>query len=127
MVNALQTLSAVDRILGSGDDENDRFDSDHDSGVATAESKPELKRPSMFKVIVLNDDYTPMEFVVHILESFFGMNREKATQIMLEIHTAGSAVVGIFPKDLAETKSEQVNLYAQENNHPLMSTTEMTD
>lgn len=100
---------------------------DHDSGLATAEAKPELKRPAMFKVIVLNDDYTPMEFVVHILENFFGMNREKATQIMLQIHTAGSAVCGIYPKDLAETKSEQVNLYAQENNHPLMSTTEMTD
>lgn len=81
----------------------------------------------MYKVIILNDDYTPMEFVVHVLESFFGMDREKATQIMLQIHTAGSAVVGIYPKDLAETKSEQVNLYAQENSHPLMSTTEMTD
>lgn len=109
------------------DDDEGAEAPDHDSGVATAEAKPELKRPAMFKVIVLNDDYTPMEFVVHILESFFGMNREKATQIMLQIHTAGSAVVGIYPKDLAETKSEQVNLYAQENNHPLMSTTEMTD
>lgn len=126
MVNALQTRPSSRRIILSGDDDND-FDTVHDSGVATAESKPELKRPAMFKVIILNDDYTPMEFVVHVLESFFAMNREKATQIMLEIHTAGSAVVGIFPKDLAETKSEQVNLYAQENSHPLMSTTEMTD
>ncbi|MEM9623628.1 MAG: ATP-dependent Clp protease adaptor ClpS, partial [Pseudomonadota bacterium] len=71
--------------------------------------------------------YTPMEFVVHILEKFFAMNREKATQIMLTVHTEGAATVGIFTRDIAETKSELVNLYAQENNHPLMSTVEMTD
>jgi ATP-dependent Clp protease adaptor protein ClpS len=81
----------------------------------------------MFKVTLVNDDYTPMEFVVHVLERFFGMNREKATQIMLTVHTAGSAVVGIFPRDIAETKSEQVNQYSQENQHPLVSTVEMTD
>jgi ATP-dependent Clp protease adaptor protein ClpS len=77
--------------------------------------------------LLVNDDYTPMEFVVHVLERFFAMNREKATQIMLTVHTAGSAVVGIFPRDIAETKSEQVNLYSQENQHPLVSTVEMTD
>ena len=81
----------------------------------------------MFKVLLLNDDYTPMEFVVHVLEAFFAMNREKATQLMLTVHTSGSAVVGIYPRDIAETKAEQVNLYAQENQHPLMSTIEMTD
>ena len=110
------------------DDESDHEQQqDHDSGLATAEAKPELKRPPMYKVILLNDDYTPMEFVVHILEKFFGMNREKATQIMLTVHTEGAATVGIFPRDIAETKSELVNLYAQENNHPLLSTVEMTD
>lgn len=98
-----------------------------DSGVAVAPAKPELKRPPRYKVILLNDDYTPMEFVVHILELFFGMNREQATQIMLAVHTQGRAVVGIFPRDIAETKSAQVNQYAQENNHPLLSTVEMTD
>jgi ATP-dependent Clp protease adaptor protein ClpS len=81
----------------------------------------------MYKVLILNDDYTPMEFVVHVLETFFAMNREKATQVMLAVHTMGSAVCGIFPRDLAETKSEQVNEYARENEHPLMSTVEMTD
>jgi ATP-dependent Clp protease adaptor protein ClpS len=96
------------------------------TGVATR-SKPKTKKPSMYKVLMLNDDYTPMEFVVHVLEVFFSMEREKATQIMLAVHTQGSAVVGIFPRDIAETKSEQVNQYAQENNHPLMSTVEMTD
>ena len=75
----------------------------------------------MYKVLLLNDDYTPMEFVVHVLEVFFAMDREKATQVMLAVHTQGSAAVGIFPRDIAETKSEQVNLYAQENHHPLVS------
>ena len=112
------------RNAGEGDNEGEE---DRDVGVATATAKPKLKRPPMYKVILLNDDYTPMEFVVHILEKFFGMNREKATQIMLTVHTQGAATVGIYPRDVAETKSEQVNLYAQENNHPLMSTIEMTD
>ena len=100
---------------------------EHDIGLVSEEAEPELKRPKMYKVMLLNDDYTPMEFVVHILEAFFGMNREKATQIMLVVHTEGAAVVGIFPRDIAETKSEQVNQYAQENSHPLMSTVELAD
>ncbi len=98
-----------------------------DRGVAVAEAKPKLKKPPMYKVILLNDDYTPMEFVIHVLETFFDMNREKATQVMLAVHTQGSAVVGIFPRDIAETKSEQLNQYAQENQHPLVSRVEMTD
>ncbi len=106
---------------------NTEGDDERDAGLATATAKPKLKRPPMYKVILLNDDYTPMEFVVHILEKFFGMDREKATQVMLTVHTQGAATVGIYPRDVAETKSEQVNLYAQENNHPLMSTVEMTD
>ncbi len=109
------------------DEEGGGADRDREGGLATAAAKPALKRPPMYKVVLLNDDYTPMEFVVHILEKFFGMNREKATQIMLTVHTEGAATVGIFPRDIAETKSEQVNLYSQENNHPLMSTVEMTD
>lgn len=100
---------------------------DRDVGVVEAPDKPQLKRPSMYKVMLLNDDYTPMEFVTHVLEAFFDMTREKATQIMLVVHTSGSAVCGIYPKDIAETKSDQVNRYAQENQHPLMSTVEMTD
>ena len=102
-------------------------DMDQDGGLLTETSKPELKRPPMYKVILMNDDYTPMEFVIHILENFFSMEREKATQIMLKVHTEGSAVVGIYPRDIAETKSEQVNQYAQENSHPLLSVIEMTD
>ena len=109
----------------AGDDEPESGEPEGD--VLTAPEEPQLKRPPMYKVLILNDDYTPMEFVVHILESFFVLSREKATQIMLSIHTTGSGVAGIFPRDIAETKSEQVNQYAQENNHPLMSTVEMTD
>lgn len=113
--------------LRAGDGDEPDFGEEHDVGLLTEEAEPELKRPPMYKVILLNDDYTPMEFVVHILEIFFGMNREKATQIMLTVHTEGGAVVGIFPRDIAETKSEQVNQYAQENSHPLMSTVELAD
>ena len=108
-------------------DGDEGTDQDREGGLATVTAKPQLKRPPMYKVILLNDDYTPMEFVVHVLEQFFAMDREKATQIMLTVHTQGSAVVGIFPRDIAETKSEQVNQYAQENQHPLISTVEMTD
>ena len=100
---------------------------ERDSGLATEAAKPQLKRPPLYKVILLNDDYTPMEFVVHVLEVFFAMGREKATQIMLIVHTHGKAVVGTFPRDIAETKSEQVNQYAQENHHPLISTVEIAD
>ena len=112
--------------IHNSDDDSGSVD-DHEGGLATAAAKPKLKRPPMFKILLMNDDFTPMEFVVHILEKFFAMNREKATQIMLTVHTEGAAAVGIFPRDIAETKSEQLNLYAQENNHPLMSTVEMTD
>ena len=74
----------------------------------------------MYKVVILNDDYTPMEFVVHILENFFKMNREKATRIMLHVHTRGKGVCGVFTRDVAETKVAQVNDYARMNNHPLL-------
>ena len=115
---------AAPQVFAQGDDPEDE---EGRTGTVTLEQKPALKRPPMFKVLLLNDDYTPMEFVVHVLERFFRMDYEKAWQIMMAVHTTGSAVVGIFPRDIAETKSEQVNQYAQENNHPLKSTVEMTD
>ena len=87
-------------------------------------ARPELKRPPLFKVILLNDDYTPMEFVVFILEQFFGMGREKATQIMLHVHTRGKGVCGVFTHEIAETKVEQVNACACDHQHPLMCTME---
>lgn len=115
-------MKFVETFVNQHDDDVER-----DVGTTTETAKPELKRPPLYKVILLNDDYTPMEFVVHVLEVFFGMNREKATRIMLTVHTQGSAVVGLYPRDIAETKSEQVNQYAQENQHPLISTVEMAD
>ncbi|NIB41175.1 ATP-dependent Clp protease adapter ClpS [Pseudomaricurvus alkylphenolicus] len=91
-----------------------------DLGVVVQESKPLLKRPPMYKVVLLNDDYTPMEFVVETLEIFFSMNREQATRIMLTVHTQGKAVCGVFTRDIAETKAAQVNQFARENEHPLL-------
>jgi len=97
---------------------------DSDDDLAVQEARPQLKRPPLYKVLLLNDDYTPMEFVVQILESFFGMGREKATQIMLEVHTRGAGVCGVFSRDVAETKVAQVNDYSRENQHPLKCTME---
>jgi ATP-dependent Clp protease adaptor protein ClpS len=95
-----------------------------DDNLALEEAKPKLKRPPMYKVVLINDDYTPMEFVVHILEAFFGMNREKATHIMLNVHTKGKGVCGVYPRDIAETKVAQVNEYSRQNEHPLLCTME---
>ncbi|TVQ91828.1 MAG: ATP-dependent Clp protease adapter ClpS [Chromatiaceae bacterium] len=99
-------------------------DEDHDSGLTLEEAKPALKRPPLFKVLLVNDDYTPMEFVVHVLETFFRMSREKATQVMLHVHTRGVGVCGVYPRDIAETKVVQVNDFARENQHPLLCTME---
>jgi ATP-dependent Clp protease adaptor protein ClpS len=81
----------------------------------TAKTKP----PSMYSVILFNDDYTPMEFVVEVLQRFFSKTREQATQIMLQVHTKGSGICGIYPIDIAETKVNQVMMLAQEQGHPL--------
>ena len=92
--------------------------------MALEEAKPKLKKPPMYKVVLINDDYTPMEFVVHILEAFFGLSRENATHIMLNVHTKGKGVCGVFPRDIAETKVAQVNEYSRQNEHPLLCTME---
>ena len=97
---------------------------ERESGLSVQESKPKLKRPPMYKVLLLNDDYTPMEFVVVVLETFFRMDREKATQIMLHVHTRGVGVCGVFTRDIAETKVSQVNDYSRSHQHPLMCTME---
>lgn len=95
-----------------------------DDGLAVEEAKPKLKRPPLYKVILLNDDFTPMEFVVQILEKFFSMSREKATQIMLHVHTRGKGVCGVFTHEIAETKVTQVNEYSRRHQHPLLCTME---
>jgi ATP-dependent Clp protease adaptor protein ClpS len=96
-------------------DENDKDDT-----LLLERTKPKLKKPPMFKVVILNDDYTPMEFVVHVLEAIFAHNRENATRIMLNVHKAGKGVCGIYSRDIAETKVTQVNSYSRENKHPLL-------
>ncbi len=95
-----------------------------DNGLAVEEAKPKLKRPPLYKVILLNDDFTPMEFVVQVLEQFFGMGREKATQVMLHVHTRGKGVCGVFTHEIAETKVAQVNEYSRRHQHPLLCTME---
>ena len=98
-----------------------------DGDLAVAESKPKLKQPSLYKVLILNDDYTPMEFVVEVLQLFFHMDREKATQIMLAVHTEGRGVCGVYPYDVAETKMAQVNDFSREHDHPLLCDIEAAD
>ena len=95
-----------------------------DGALLTEEAKPKLKRPPMYKVVLVNDDYTPMEFVVHVLERFFAMEREKATRIMLHVHTRGKGICGVYTRDVAETKVTQVNDYSREHQHPLLCTME---
>lgn len=102
-------------------DQRPDADEPHDgSGLAVEEAKPALKAPSMYKVVMFNDDYTPMDFVVEVLESIFNHNRELATKIMLAVHTEGRAVCGVYTRDIAETKAMQVNQYARECQHPLL-------
>lgn len=93
---------------------------DSDGDIAVKQAKPQLKRPPMYKVILLNDDFTPMDFVVEILTEFFHMSQEKATQVMLQVHTKGVGVCGTYTKDVAETKVHIVNDYSREHHHPLM-------
>ncbi|KAA0943479.1 MULTISPECIES: ATP-dependent Clp protease adapter ClpS [unclassified Pseudomonas] len=95
-------------------------DDDGSAGIAVQEAKPALQAPPMYKVVLFNDDYTPMDFVVEILEVFFSLNRELATKVMLAVHTEGRAVCGVFTRDIAETKAMQVNQYARESQHPLL-------
>ena len=92
---------------------------DGGNGLLLEEATPKLKRPPLYKVVLLNDDYTPMEFVVEVLQVFFTLTRERATQIMLKVHTEGRGVCGIFPRDVASTKVEQVTAYSRQHQHPL--------
>ena len=102
---------------------SDKRDNGGDTAVII-ETKPKTKRPPLYKVMVLNDDYTPMEFVVHILERFFGMNSAQAFDIMLTVHKKGLAVVGVFSHEIAETKVTQVMDFARRHEHPLQCTME---
>jgi ATP-dependent Clp protease adaptor protein ClpS len=93
-------------------------------GVAVEAVRPELQRPPLYQVVLLNDDYTPMDFVVVVLETFFNMPRDMATQVMLHVHTRGKGVCGVFTREVAETKVTQVNEFARAHQHPLLCTLE---
>lgn len=108
---------------GQGDSDNDERDGQGQVGVATR-TKAKPKKPSQYKVLMLNDDYTPMEFVVIVLKRFFRMDMEEATRVMLHVHQRGVGVCGVFPYEVAETKVNQVMDFARENQHPLQCTLE---
>ena len=118
-------VGVLDSLAASrgADDQDDDADSDNEVGVAT-KTKARPKKPSQYKVLMLNDDYTPMEFVVIILKRFFSMDMEQATRVMLHVHQRGVGVCGIFPYEVAETKVNQVMDFARENQHPLQCTLE---
>jgi ATP-dependent Clp protease adaptor protein ClpS len=104
----------------NGDDDADDDGKDGDFGTAViTRTKPKTKKPSMYRVLLLNDDYTPMEFVVHVLERFFSKNIDEATQIMLHVHHNGVGECGIFTYEVAETKVTQVMDFARKHQHPL--------
>ena len=112
-------LRSSSRVV-DGDDGNN---TNTNTGVAL-KTRPKTKRPSMYKVLMLNDDYTPMEFVIYVLQRFFGMSHDKATQIMLHVHQRGVGVCGVYTYEVAETKVTQVMDLAKENQHPLQCTIE---
>lgn len=93
-------------------------------GLAVEESRPEVARPPLYQVVLLNDDFTPMDFVVVVLETFFSFDAERATQVMLHVHTRGKGVCGVFTREVAETKVTQVNEFSRTHQHPLLCTME---
>ena len=99
-----------------------QHDSEH--GLLVAPGKPEVAPPPQYQVMLLNDDYTPMDFVVTVLQSFFSMDMDKATQVMLHVHTRGRGICGVYTREVAETKVAQVNEFSRMNQHPLMCTME---
>jgi ATP-dependent Clp protease adaptor protein ClpS len=100
------------------------LESHKDLGLALEETRPEIKLPPMYRVILLNDDYTPMDFVIEILRTFFGMSHDRATQVMLHVHTKGKGVCGVFTFEIAETKVALVNECSRQSEHPLKCTME---
>jgi len=103
--------------------DDDGTDDDGDIGLKL-ETRPKTKRPPLYKVMILNDDYTPMEFVVHVLERFFGITHAASVELMLTVHEKGLAVVGVFSHEIAETKVAQVMDFAARHQHPLQCTME---
>ena len=102
-------------------------DYDSNTSALIELEEPKLKKPSLYRVILLNDDFTPMEFVIYVLQTFFGYDKEKSTQIMLAVHTKGKGVCVIYTKEVAETISNQIYNFAKQNVHPLVSDIEPID
>ena len=107
--------------LMSQDPQHEREDG---RGLAVEVAKPEVVRPPLYQVVLLNDDFTPMDFVVEVLQVFFTMNREKATQVMLHVHTRGKGVCGVYTREVAESKVTQVNEFSRTHQHPLLCSME---
>jgi len=118
--NPTQSLRRYDAAMSHGNE----HEHDEHSGVALETAPPEVKRPPLYQVLLMNDDFTPMDFVVEVLQVFFGLNRERATQVMLHVHTRGRGVCGVFTREVAETKVAQVNEFSRHHQHPLMCTME---
>lgn len=128
MVPSLQNPMDRDRIARCASGDDDSGDGvggggRGDTGIAT-KTRTKTKKPSMYKVLMLNDDYTPMEFVVMVIEQFFGKSHDEAVQIMLHVHQKGVGICGVFTYEVAETKVTQVMDYARKNQHPLQCTLE---
>jgi ATP-dependent Clp protease adaptor protein ClpS len=120
-----EKISAINELIGMATDSdgNDSHDQSHDHSpdhldVATA--PPQVKKPPFYAVVLFNDDYTPMEFVIEILQVYFTLDLDRATEVMLTVHYRGKGVAGIYPRDIAETKAQQVNNYARSQGHPLL-------
>ncbi|MCZ2723215.1 ATP-dependent Clp protease adapter ClpS [Marinomonas sp. 15G1-11] len=114
-------ITAQKTRLGLDDDQQGH------SIMTISEEETQLKPPSMYQVVLFNDDYTPMDFVVFVLQRFFSLDAEKAKQVMLEVHTKGKGICGVFTFDVAETKVAMVQQFAQQNEHPLMCDLQQVD
>lgn len=111
-------------LRAAGEDDDDKHGGDGSDTGVIVKSKPKTKKPSLYKVLMLNDDYTPMEFVVHVLQRFFGKSHDEATEIMLHVHQRGVGICGVYTYEIAETKVTQVVDYARKHQHPLQCTLE---
>jgi ATP-dependent Clp protease adaptor protein ClpS len=121
---ALHLAEIPKRFESEMSERKDQFEHNDSLDLAVEETRPKIKQPPLYRVVLVNDDYTPMEFVVDILETVFSMERTRATQVMLEVHTKGKGICGVFNFEIAETKVAQVTALAQQHQHPLLCTME---
>ena len=123
--NSFQQTGYVDWHIHPRLSDETHVDEQGDLAVQTAQ--PQLKRPPLYVVVLMNDDYTPMDFVIEILQQYFALNLDQATQVMLTVHYEGKGIAGVYPRDIAETKANQVNNYARSQGHPLLCQIEPKD